>query len=317
MIIGTYSGGSASAYEYTTIDELLSQLPDNTANQIDAINVRNSVYTLWERISDVQTVASQSASASVLYTNLTPVPLAVGGIGKGSTFSNRTMQEMWDALLYPYIGPVASISSPSLNPREFGSSNQVTLNYSVTKNSNNITSIVLSGSNGYNFAVPGAPFTTNTSGSQVTNATQNVNTSFTVTANDGTSTSSSSLTIVWLNAVYWGRNSSFSLPSMSIPSLSTKPTWADGAGIGSGKTLASGRSGNYSGINGAGQYLVFAWPSSFGNPSFTINGLPNTAFTKIGSGVPHTNMNGFGPVNYDVWISNTAQNSPIASFVIS
>lgn len=312
MIIGTYSGGSASAYEYTTIDELLSQLPDNTANQIDAINVRNSVYTLWERISDVQTVASQSASASVLYTNLTPVPLAVGGIGKGSTFSNRTMQEMWDALLYPYIGPVASISSPSLNPREFGSSNQVTLNYSVTKNSNNIISIVLSGSNGYNFAVPGAPFTTNTSGSQVTNATQNVDTSFTVTANDGTSTSSSSLTIVWLNAVYWGRNSSFSLPSMSIPSLSTKPTWADG------KDLASSRSRSYNGINGAGQYLVFAWPSTFGEPTFTINGLINTAFTKIGTGVPHTNMNGYtNPSGYDVWISNTAQNSPIASFVIS
>lgn len=316
MIIGTYSGGSASAYEYTTIDELLSQLPDNTGNQIDAINVRNSVYTLWERISDVQTVASQSASASVLYTNLTPVPVAIGGIGKGSTFSNKTMQEMWDSLLYPYIGPVASISSPSLNPRELGGGNQVTLNYNVTKNSNSITSIVLSGSNGYNFAVPGAPFTTNTSGSQTTNATQNVNTSFTVTANDGTSTSSSSLTIVWLNAIYWGRTATFTLPSMTI--VGTKPAWADGAGIGSGKDLASSRSRSYNGINGSGQYLVFAWPSTFGEPTFTINGLLNTAFTKIGTGVPHTNMNGYtNPAGYDVWISNTAQNSPIGSFIIS
>lgn len=316
MIIGTYSGGSASAYEYTTIDELLSQLPDNTANQIDAINVRNSVYTLWERISDVQTVASQSASASVLYTNLTPVPVAIGGIGKGSTFSNRTMQQMWDALLYPYIGPVASISSPSLNPRELGSGNQVTLNYSVTKNSNSITSILLSGSNGYSFAVPGAPFNTNTSGSQTTNATQNVNTTFTVTANDGTSTSSSSLTIVWLNAIYWGRTATFALPSMTI--VGTKPAWADGAGIGSGKDLASSRSRSYNGINGDGQYLVFAWPSTFGEPTFTINGLLNTAFTKIGTAVPHTNMNGYtNPSGYDVWISNTAQNSPIGSFIIS
>ena len=70
MIIGTYSGGSASAYEYTTFPELLAQLPDNSGNLIEAVNVRNSVYTLWEKISNVQTFASQSASASTTYTNL-------------------------------------------------------------------------------------------------------------------------------------------------------------------------------------------------------------------------------------------------------
>ena len=47
MIIGTYSAGSASAYEYSTFEELLSQLPDNTSNLIEAINVRNSIYSLW------------------------------------------------------------------------------------------------------------------------------------------------------------------------------------------------------------------------------------------------------------------------------
>ena len=49
-----YPGGSASATEYTTLPELLTQLPDNTGNLIDAVNVRNSVYTLWEKISNVQ-----------------------------------------------------------------------------------------------------------------------------------------------------------------------------------------------------------------------------------------------------------------------
>ena len=65
MIIGSYSpggpGSSASANEYSTIDELLIQLPDNTANAIDASDVRDSVYTLWERISYVEVIASQSA----------------------------------------------------------------------------------------------------------------------------------------------------------------------------------------------------------------------------------------------------------------
>lgn len=309
MIIGTYSGGSASAYEYTTVDELLQQIPDNTANQIDAINIRNSVYTLWERISDVQTVASQSASASVLYTNSTPTPTTVGGIGKGSTFSSKTMQEMWDALLYPYIAPIASLS---VNPssKELGDSTAVTLSWSATKNSNSITSIIVDG-------LVIAPVTgNNQSGTKSGNATQNVNTTFSMSVSDGTNTVSSSAVTSWFNAIYWGRTPTFAQPSMTI--VGSAPAWANGAGVGSGKALSTTKNGSYNGINGAGQYLVFAWPSTFGNPSFTINGLPNTAFTKIGSSVPHTNMHGFtNPAGYDIWISNTAQNSPIASFVIS
>lgn len=314
MIIGTYSGGSASAYEYSTLPELLSQLPDNTANQIDAINVRNSVYTLWERISDVQTVASQSASASVLYTNSTPTPLTIGGIVAGSTFNSKTMQQMWDQLLYPYIGPSSTLS-PNIT-KELGDNSSITLSYSVTKNSNPLTSVIISGSNGYNFVVPGLPSSTSVSGNIGTNATPNTNTTFTVTGTDGTTTTTSSITFAWLNAIYWGKTPTFTVPSMTI--VGTQPAWADGAGVSSGKQLASSRAKSYNGINGAGQYLVFAWPSTFGTPTFTINGLLNTAFTKIGSGISHTNMYGYtNPAGYDIWISNTAQNSPIGSFVIS
>ncbi len=315
MIIGTYSGppapygGSASANEYSTIQELLNQMPDNNSNQIDAVNIRNSVYTLWERISSVQVVASQSASASTYYTNLTPTPVAVGGIGKGSTFSNKSMQEMWDALLYPYIAPAASLScNPST--KELGASTAVTLSWSATKNSNSIISIIVDG-------LVISPITgNNQSGTKPATSTQNVNTTFSMTVNDGTNTVSASAGVSWFNAVYWGKTPTFAAPSMAI--VGSQPAWADGAGVGSGKALASSRSASYGGINGAGQYLVFAWPATFGTPAFTINGLPNTAFTKIASAVPHTNVNGYvNPAGYDIWISNTAQNSPIASFVIS
>lgn len=304
-----WSGGSASATEYTTFEELLVQLPDNTGNLIEAVNVRNSVYTLWQRVSQVQTVASQSASASTTYSNSTPTPTTIGGIPAGSTFSNKTMTEMWDALLYPYIAPAASLSGG--NTREFGSSNAVTLSWSATKGKNSITSITVDGT-------PIVVTGNNQSGTQPTTATQNVNTTFSMTVSDGTANAgnpaSSTTTVSWLRAVYWGKTPTFALPSMSI--VGSQPAWADGASVGSGKNLSSSRSGSYNGINGAGQYLVFAWPSTYGNPSFTINGLPNTAFTKIGSGVSHTNMYGY-TVNYDVWISNTQQNSPIATFVIS
>ena len=314
MIIGTFSGppaptgGSASANEYSTIQELLYKMPDNTANLIQAKDVRDSVYTLWERISNVEIIASQSASASITYTNLNPTPQTIGGIVAGSTFSNQTLQQMFDALLYPYISPLASLTGGGL--RELGASNILTLNWSATKGSKSITTIVV---NGTPIVVTG----NNQSGSQTATATQNVYSPFSMTVSDipnGSSTVSSSTALSWSSAVYWGKTPTFAPPSMTI--VSTQPGWADGAGVGSGKLITTSKNGNYNGIFGSGQYLVFAWPTSYGTPTFTVNGLPNTAFTKIINGISHTNMHGY-ITNYDVWISNTAQNSPIASFVIS
>ena len=317
MIIGTYSGGSASAYEYTTLPELLTQLPDNIGNLIDAINVRNSVYTLWEKISNVQTFASQSASASTTYTNLNPTPYTVGGIIQGSTFSNQTINQMLDSLLYPYVPPSASLSGGNL--REFGSSNAVTLSWSATKGNKNVSAIIIciGRPDVESIALTTINTSGNQSGTKSSTSTQNTNTTFFMTVSDipnGTTITQVQTDVVWSSAVYWGKTSTFTLPNMSI--VGSQPAWADGAGVGSGKNLSGSRTANYSGINGAGQYLVFAWPSSYGEPGFTVNGLPNTAFTKIGTAVSHINMHGY-TTNYDVWISNTAQNSIITSFIIS
>jgi hypothetical protein len=319
MIIGTYSGGSASAYEYSTFPELLNQIPDNSGNLIEAINVRNSVYTLWQRVSQVQTVASQSASASTTYTNASPTPYTIGGIPAGSTFSDKTMTEMWDALLYPYIPPSASLSGG--NTREFGSSNDITLSWSATKGNKNVTAITVCVGrvDQESITLTTINSTGNQSSIKSSNSTSNINTTFFMTVTDipnGSSTVSAQTTVSWSAAVYWGRTTSFALPSMSI--VGSQPAWADGAGVGSGKNLSGSRAANYNGINGAGQYLVFAWPSSYGigTPTFTVNGQPFTSVSKIGNGVSHTNMHGYTS-NYDVWITDTTQANVLTSFIIS
>jgi hypothetical protein len=308
-IIGSYSvpGPSASltfTEEFSTLDELLIQLPNNTGNLINAQDIRDSVFTLWNRISNVAVIASQSASASVYFTNPTPVPLTIGGIPAGTTFSNATMIDMWNALLYPYIAP--SVSLTGGNTRELGSTNVVTLNWVATKNTNPITSIIVDGT-----PILGAPFNTSQSGSQGALATQNVTSPFFMSSSDGTSTPSTSTTVNWLNKRYWGKN-----PTFGAFSLSSQILALSGAGVGTGNVLSSSLSANYNGIDGGGEYLVFAWPTSFGNPSFTVNGLPNTAFTKVNSSFAFTNVWGYVE-NYDVWMSNTVQNSAISQFVIS
>lgn len=56
-----------------------------------------------------------------LYTNSAATPTTIGGIGAGSTFSAKTMQEMWDSLLYPYQSPAfSSFSLGIASPLEIG-----------------------------------------------------------------------------------------------------------------------------------------------------------------------------------------------------
>lgn len=320
MIIGTFgTGSSVESKEFDDFNDLLNQLPDNASNLIDPSDIRDSVYTLWQRIDSVNLIASSAASASAFFQNTNPTPITIGGIDSGTTFTTpTTMQDMWNLLLYPYIATGVSITGGGV--REFGSSNAVTLNWSVTKNSEDIQSIVVN-----SISEPGAPFTTNQSGSQNTFATQDSLTSFTITANDGTTTSSDSTTVTWQNKRYWGR---VDLSSIGNPNLTTSTAYIssiipllndgvilllDGAGVGSGSELSTNISKTYNSMNGSGDYLVFVWPSSFSNsqtPNFNVNGLPNTAFTRIRNNSPFENQFGY-TTNYEVWISNTLQNSPL------
>jgi hypothetical protein len=181
-IVSTYSVSTASSItlstEFSTIDELLIQLPDNTANIITAEDIRDSVYTLWQRVENVNDIASSAASASAFFQNSSPTPVTVGGIPSGTTFITPTdMQTMWNQLLYPYI---ALSTSLSLSPtqREYGNTsglntNSVSLNWSVTKNSDTITSITVDG-------VPQVPTGNSQTGVKLATATHSWNTSLVV-----------------------------------------------------------------------------------------------------------------------------------------
>jgi hypothetical protein len=230
--------------------------------------------------------------------------VTVGGISAGTNLgtSPTLVQTTLLSMFYPYIGPGASLSGGNI--REYGSSNSLTLNWTATKNTNSITSITVDSTS----IVP----TGNTqSGSQSALATQNINTTFSMSVSDSVSTASSSTTVTWRSKRYWG-----SIVSSGAPSDAQILTLT-GAGVGSGNELATNYVKTYNGINGAGDYLMFAWPTSFGtSPTFTVNGLPSTAFTKVRSNSSFINASGY-TTNYDVWISNTQQYSPITLFSIS
>jgi len=345
-IIGSYSVTgyelTTLSYAYSTVDEILVQIPDNAQNLIEASDVRDAVYTLWDQLQTVGQIAASAASASAFFQNSDPTTITVGGIPSGSTFvTPQTMQEMFDQLLYPYVAPLVTPST-SLSDREFGQSpiTSANISWSITKKKLNITSV--SFSDGY---VP-----TFTSGSQT--QTRNFSTAtysqtpgvsqtntFSISVGDGTTTVNSNVTLTWKNRIYWGK---IDLTSLGNPNLTTNPSLASSVGIlatdtliknltganaggyGFGSILSTSINGpyggGYNGIDGGGDYLIFAWPSNFTNatsPVFTVNGLNNTAFTRVRTNSIFSNQYGFTGTRYEVWVSNTLQNSPISTLQIS
>jgi hypothetical protein len=295
---------------------------DNTTNAINAINVRDAVYTLYQYTNNI--VASASSTASVSYDRNTPSSYLgnVGGVTTGSTFSG-TVQDALDRIFYPYVAPSSSLGS--LSSREFGQPISVTLNWSVVKNSNNITSIIVDGT-------PVVPTgnsqtgTLGTSGTHSTTPSYNQTNTFSMSVSDGTSTVNSSTQLVWMNNIFWG---SIDLSSIGNPNLTTNPGSASlvatlctdstirnltGASVLPGYQLSISKSKTYTNIDGAGEYLIFAWPTTVPGsltPTFVVNGLPNTAFTRVRTNSTFVNQWGFSGTNYEVWVSNTAQNSPL------
>lgn len=300
----TYGTGSYIADRRNTLDELLQEIPDNSSNLIQAKDLRDSVYTLWDRI-DGLSASVATASANIDYIRTSPTTVAVGGLIVGSTFSG-TIIDVLDRMLYPDNPPSTSLSIVGGTDREFGQSPNLILSWSANAGTQPLTSIIVD-TVSQTISNP----TGSNSGTKPAVSVANVNTTFNMSVTDAHPfTQTPSVTAVWKFRRFWGTHPTFSLPSNSqILALS-------GAGVGTGNELSTGRSQTRNGINGGGNYLVFAWPTSFGNPTFIINGLPNTAFTKIGNSISFTNQYGY-TYSSDVWISNTAQNSPITLFSIT
>lgn len=316
-LVGSYSvGGSYSlvtlSKQYDTVDELLIQIPENTSGSIKADDIRDSVYSLWQKIETVS--ASFSSSGTTSYDRISTTTVEVGGLPIGSTFSG-SIQDALDRIFYPYVSPGASITSWS--QKEFGDPTGYSFNLSwtATQNSNSITQIIVNGVlqtlSPLSGTVPATSTHSNTPGLQSTQV-------YNINVMDGISSTTSSTTVSWRNKIYWGVLDG---TTVGNPDLTSFPGSASSLGslvssatiLGLNSELSLTKNKTYTGINGVGKYLIFAWPSSVPGstlPTFTVNGLPNTAFTSVQSAWSFTNYWGFVS-NYEVWVSDTIQNSPL------
>jgi len=328
--MATYSNGNPqSNAESIGLDDMMVRLKNNMNNDIAAEDVRWTAFSLWDKIE-----ALGSMISDYTYSNSQSTLTPVGGVPVGATFSNFTLDQMFNAMFYPIQNPLLSLMVTANPVRELGSSNVVNLAYSVTKRTENITSIIVNnGSNLYPVL----------SGSSVTTISQNINTTLAMTVISGVNTiDTTTSTVTWLNSIYI-----FGLTFNAIYDLTNNPSSASilGGYLSASMTLSSGnlittntttsniasttiaggtrnqlksdRLGTYLNIGGGNKYITIALPTSFGTPSFETNGMVNTAFTKIVSAHAFRNASGYTATTYDVWMSNTPMNSTLGSLKIT
>ena len=90
-----------------SIDDLEEQIDNHTHNATDIITDEDHQFVTQEE--------KDMISGGTTYSNDIPTYVEHGGVGLGVTFHDKTMKEMFDMILYPYVAPTVSTSvlSPS------------------------------------------------------------------------------------------------------------------------------------------------------------------------------------------------------------
>lgn len=223
---------------------------------------------------------------------------------EGITPGGLNLVDFLNATFYPPEPPTSEISEVSGNgtTREVGAPLAYDLAWAIFKGTNNITGITVDGTN----PVPTGGDQSGNRTANFPNADQNTYVK-SVTATDGTLTTESDITIKFLPRYFWGTSvkDGVSAPILDADILAL----ADSA-------LTDNRALTLANFGGGATYLVFAFPSAFGTPNFTVNGLVNTAFTRVRAASNFVNSLGYTVV-MDVWVSNNLYNSPLDSVIIS
>lgn len=316
--IGT-PGSATYAQTLSGIEGMLNVLPNNSANEIEAQDVRDVVYTLYDQIVGLSNSFSQF---DITYTNSEPVPVALGGINRLSTFDSVSIQGMFDQLLYPYVPPVLSISitSPSNGKLEFGDNvNTVTLRTIVEAKRYDINLTTLTRPAGNDPTVLSLFTPTKYTTSDVTTPGNipllNTTTTFTLNVDDGTQTTTKSTDLTWSLRRYWG-----TLP-VGHPLVGASSSTFSHSDL---TSLSSDLSSSYvqtrTITRTTSDYVVFIWPNNSVNlsttpPKVSVGGFGVNAFTKTRDNIAFTNQYGYVS-NYDVWVLNTQANDSLI-YIIS
>ena len=179
------------------------------------------------------------SGATVIYNNAAPTPTTIGGIPAGSSFTGKTMQQMWDSLLYPYQYPAFTSFSRTNISSQYELGEQISIGAQTFSWANSNDSNVNLGSlfiqqlspatvtlaSNLNPDVPGPSstgLTLTTTTSSSTLASLNL---YQITGvNTQAGSFSTTISRTWYPRWYYGRDTNTSLTAAQITGLTTALT---------------------------------------------------------------------------------------------
>jgi hypothetical protein len=131
-------------------------------------------------------------------------------------------------------------------------------------------------------------------------------TTWTLTVGDGQGiTNTATTSVLFQNYMIWGRSTNTALSNSNLQTLHTSGGEAN-------RAFSTSRSRSIT-LDGGGQYLYIAYPQGFGAASFTVGGLPNSAWTVFTNS--YTNASGY-ITNYLIYRTDTIQNGTGINIVV-
>lgn len=244
------------------------------------------------KIDNFNTAPSGGGGGGGTFTSLAPSNITVGGIPAGTSFVAATVQQLFDALLTQYLGPLVSqVVSPAAGIREFGNTAaSVDITPTTTRRSDPITSLTISRSGAGVIFTYGAPIPNGGVEPTHTDATLlSTTTTYTTTVGDGTTTSTDSDTYTFVYPYYVG---------VGAPGLT-------GAQIGALTKLIVVQGSRSQLYSPSSQVLYFAYPASYPNLVSILdqNSFNVTADWTLRNPVVITGLDGT-PQNYKVYEFN-------------
>lgn len=206
----------------------------------------------------------------------------------GQFVGGTTINEGLENMFFGVVAPSGSLSIV-LNPREkTGAANvDVSVGFSVVKNTNPITSITIDG-------VSVTPTGNSQSGTQLINIPSNVDKTIDLIVSDGENQGTSSIVQRFLSGVRIGSTTkNGTTDPITSADINTLPI-----------ELRADRFASRTGFNSNGLYTIITYPATYGDAVILINGLPNSAWQRFTQSF--TNSLGFTEDTM-VIVSNTVQ----------
>lgn len=274
--------------------QALLTLAGNKVDKVEGKGLSTNDFTdeLYQKLNELYDKATLDSKFDSLTSRVSALEMATGGDPTEITAADvkytesdgteTTVKAVLDELLY--VDLTVSVTSPTPTTQEIGAKlSNLVINW--TYNKSNIVSQSFNGSNlpdtGQRSYTVEGPVTTNTT--------------YTVKGNDGTKDASKSIRFTFQNKVYYG---------VSPETVSGNVNSAFILGL-TGSKFASSKSsvGTITANAEAGNYIFYAQPASFAEPTFNIGGF-DTTFPLFAT-IDFTNASGHQE-SYKVYRSNQA-----------